>query len=142
MRKYEKYKSSKEAVWYDSIPVNWVSTKMRKVFSERKEKVSDKDYPPLSVGKMGVVPQLDTAVKTDNGDNRKLKMMALLSCFVKVCDISICVWTYSMFALLSIIQKPPSCTKRIFSALLGSCNIPASILVWLWMCAFLSMVCQ
>lgn len=72
MRKYEKYKSSKEAVWYDSIPVNWVSTKMRKVFSERKEKVSDKDYPPLSVGKMGVVPQLDTAVKTDNGDNRKL----------------------------------------------------------------------
>lgn len=72
MRKYEKYKSSKEAVWYDSIPVNWVSTKMRKVFSERREKVSDKDYPPLSVGKMGVVPQLDTAVKTDNGDNRKL----------------------------------------------------------------------
>lgn len=72
MRKYEKYKSSKEAVWYDGIPVNWVSTKMRKVFSERREKVSDKDYPPLSVGKMGVVPQLDTAVKTDNGDNRKL----------------------------------------------------------------------
>lgn len=72
MKRYEKYKSSKEAVWYDSIPVNWVSTKMRKVFSERREKVSDKDYPPLSVGKMGVVPQLDTAVKTDNGDNRKL----------------------------------------------------------------------
>lgn len=72
MRRYGKYKSSKEAVWYDSIPVNWVSTKMRKVFSERREKVSDKDYPPLSVGKMGVVPQLDTAVKTDNGDNRKL----------------------------------------------------------------------
>lgn len=45
---------------------------MREVFSERREKVSDKDYPPLSVGKMGVVPQLDTAVKTDNGDNRKL----------------------------------------------------------------------
>lgn len=72
MKKYEEYKNSKEAVWYDSIPVNWVSTKMRKVFSERREKVSDKDYPPLSVGKMGVVPQLDTAVKTDNGDNRKL----------------------------------------------------------------------
>lgn len=32
--------------------------------------------------------------------------------------------------------------EKIFSALLGSCNIPASILVWLWMCAFLSMVCQ
>ena len=51
MRRYEKYKSSKEAVWYNSIPVNWVSTKMRKVFSERREKVSDKDYPFFPLGK-------------------------------------------------------------------------------------------
>lgn len=72
MKKYDKYKQAEEAIWYDSIPISWTSTKMREVFSERKEKVSDKDYPPLSVGKMGVVPQLDTAVKTDNGDNRKL----------------------------------------------------------------------
>ena len=72
MKKYDKYKQAEEAVWYDSIPISWTSTKMREVFSERREKVSDKDYPPLSVGKMGVVPQLDTAVKTDNGDNRKL----------------------------------------------------------------------
>lgn len=33
---------------------------------------SDKEYPPLSVAKIGVVPQLVTAVKTDSGDNRKL----------------------------------------------------------------------
>ncbi len=46
--------------------------KMRAIFSERNTKVSDKDYPALSVGKMGVVPQLETAVKTDNGDNRKM----------------------------------------------------------------------
>lgn len=72
MKKYDKYKQAEEAVWYDRIPISWTSTKMREVFSERREKVSDKDYPPLSVGKMGVVPQLDTAVKTDNGDNRKL----------------------------------------------------------------------
>ena len=72
MKKYDKYKQAEETVWYDSIPISWTSTKMREVFSERREKVSDKDYPPLSVGKMGVVPQLDTAVKTDNGDNRKL----------------------------------------------------------------------
>ena len=69
MKKYDKYKQAEETVWYDSIPISWTSTKMREVFSERREKVSDKDYPPLSVGKMG---QLDTAVKTDNGDNRKL----------------------------------------------------------------------
>lgn len=68
---YEKYKDSR-AVWIDSIPFNWESRKVRELFVERKIKVSDKDYAPLSVSKAGVVPQLDTAVKTDNGDNRKL----------------------------------------------------------------------
>ena len=34
--------------------------------------VSDKDYPPLSVTKDGILPQLDTAVKTLYGDKRKL----------------------------------------------------------------------
>ncbi len=70
--KYPKYCATTEAVWFASIPETWRTTKMRSVFSERNEKVSDKDYAPLSVGKMGVVPQLETAVKTDNGDNRKL----------------------------------------------------------------------
>lgn len=70
--KYPKYYSYIEAVWYQWLPENWQSLKMRQIFSERNIKVSDKDYPALSVGKMGVVPQLDTAVKTDNGDNRKL----------------------------------------------------------------------
>ena len=70
--RYEEYISTPEAVWFDSIPASWRATKMRAVFLERNEKVSDKDFAPLSVGKMGVVPQLETAVKTDNGDNRKL----------------------------------------------------------------------
>lgn len=61
-----------EAIWFYSVPESWKSTKMRELFSERREKVSDKDYSALSVGRMGVVPQLETAVKTDNGDNRKL----------------------------------------------------------------------
>ena len=69
---YIKYINTPEAVWFSSIPNKWRATKMRELFSERNIKVSDKDYPALSVGKMGVVPQLDTAVKTDNGDNRKL----------------------------------------------------------------------
>ena len=72
MKKYDEYKRVDEAIWYNTIPENWNSTKMRELFSERREKVSDKDFPPLSVGKMGVVPQLDSAVKSDNGDNRKL----------------------------------------------------------------------
>lgn len=72
MMAYTEYISTPEAVWFPSVPNNWRATKMRELFSERNTKVSDKDYPALSVGKMGVVPQLDTAVKTDNGDNRKL----------------------------------------------------------------------
>ena len=70
--RYEKYISVPDAIWFDAVPDSWCALKMRGVFSERNTKVSDKDYPALSVGKMGVVPQLDTAVKTDNGDNRKL----------------------------------------------------------------------
>lgn len=72
MMAYNSYISTPEAVWFSSVPYTWRATKMRELFSERNTKVSDKDYPALSVGKMGVVPQLDTAVKTDNGDNRKL----------------------------------------------------------------------
>lgn len=70
--RYEKYISVPDAIWFDVVPDSWRALKMRGVFSERNTKVSDKDYPALSVGKIGVVPQLDTAVKTDNGDNRKL----------------------------------------------------------------------
>ena len=72
MKKYGEYVATPEAIWFTDIPSDWRSTKMREVFSERNTKVSDKDFSALSVGKMGVVPQLETAVKTDNGDNRKL----------------------------------------------------------------------
>ncbi|CEE92844.1 hypothetical protein XNA1_3150001 [Xenorhabdus nematophila str. Anatoliense] len=41
-------------------------------FEERRQKVSDKDYQPLSVTMGGIVPQIETAAKTDAGDNRKL----------------------------------------------------------------------
>ena len=42
------------------------------LFEERRETVSDKDYPALSVTQKGIVPQLDNAAKTLAGDNRKL----------------------------------------------------------------------
>lgn len=58
--------------WFGEIPSHWDCKKIGSLFTERKVKVSDKEYPPLSVAKIGVVPQLDTAVKTDAGDNRKL----------------------------------------------------------------------
>ena len=58
--------------WLREIPSHWDCKKIGSLFTERKVKVSDKEYPPLSVAKIGVVPQLDTAVKTDAGNNRKL----------------------------------------------------------------------
>ncbi len=58
--------------WIGQIPKHWEVSKIRSHFKERRTKVSDKDYPALSVAREGIVPQLETAVKTDNGDNRKL----------------------------------------------------------------------
>lgn len=72
MKRYVKEISTPQAVWFNYLPNGWRATKIRELFSERNIKVSDKEFEPLSIGKMGVVPQLDTAVKTDNGDNRKL----------------------------------------------------------------------
>ena len=58
--------------WIRDIPVDWELSKIGAVYEERNVKVSDNDYVPLSVTKKGIVPQLETAAKTDNGDNRKL----------------------------------------------------------------------
>ena len=58
--------------WIGDIPKGWNIDTIGNLYTLRNEKVSDKDYPPLSVTKMGIVPQLETAAKTDDGDNRKL----------------------------------------------------------------------
>ena len=71
MQKYSEYMAV-PAPWLGELPSHWDAQKIGALFSERKTKVSDKDYQPLSVAKIGVVPQLETAVKTDAGDNRKL----------------------------------------------------------------------
>ena len=71
MRSFSKIKSV-DANWLGKIPEHWDCKKVRSLFTCRNEKVSDKDFAPLSVSKMGVVPQLETAVKSDAGDNRKL----------------------------------------------------------------------
>ena len=70
MEKYEY--TPTEAKWINKIPSHWECKKIGSLFIQRNEKVSDKDYAPLSVSKNGVVPQLEAAVKTDAGDNRKL----------------------------------------------------------------------
>lgn len=58
--------------WIGTIPQNWQLSKIGSLYTQRNEKVSDKDYQPLSVTMQGILPQLATAAKTDDGDNRKL----------------------------------------------------------------------
>lgn len=58
--------------WIGRIPKEWKTTKLGTLYTQRYEKVSDKDYAPLSVTMQGILPQLETAAKTDDGDNRKL----------------------------------------------------------------------
>jgi hypothetical protein len=71
MQRYAEYISC-SSPWLGYIPAHWQCKKVGSLFSERKTKVSDKEYVPLSVAKSGIIPQLSTAVKTDAGDNRKL----------------------------------------------------------------------
>ena len=59
--------------WLPEVPEGWEVKKVRQHFRLRSEKVSEKDYPPLSVAKIGVVPQLaDVAISMAEGDTRKL----------------------------------------------------------------------
>lgn len=58
--------------WIGDIPKNWNMSKIGSLYTQRNEKVSDKEYQPLSVTMQGVLPQLASAAKTDDGDNRKL----------------------------------------------------------------------
>ncbi|MBD9361755.1 restriction endonuclease subunit S [Methylomonas fluvii] len=57
--------------WIGEIPTHWDLQRIGTAFEERSEKVSDTDYPPLSVSMGGIVPQMESVAKTDNNDNRK-----------------------------------------------------------------------
>lgn len=70
MKRYEKYKNT-DLQWIKEIPYDWSLCRISAVFNERNEKVSDKDFMPLSVTKNGIVPQLEDAAKSDAHDNRK-----------------------------------------------------------------------
>ncbi len=67
---YAEYKAS-GVEWLGDVPSLWDVSRLGKHFDERREKVSDKDFEPLSVTMKGIVPRLETAAKTDAGDNRK-----------------------------------------------------------------------
>lgn len=58
--------------WIGKIPEHWEASKIGQLYDNRYVRVSDKDFEPLSVTMQGILPQLETAAKTDDGDNRKL----------------------------------------------------------------------
>lgn len=72
--RYKSYSGYKDTglEWLGAIPEHWDVKRLGQFFEERREKVSDKDYSPLSVTMQGIVPQLENAAKSDAGDNRKL----------------------------------------------------------------------
>lgn len=71
MERYREYKES-GVKWLGEIPSHWEVKRLGSFFSERKEKVSDQVFAPLSVTKQGIFPQLENVAKTNDGDNRKL----------------------------------------------------------------------
>lgn len=58
--------------WGGEIPEYWKVGRIGGLYELRNQKVSDKDFMPLSVTMKGILPQLETAAKTNDGDNRKL----------------------------------------------------------------------
>ena len=74
IKEYKRYPSYKNSgvEWIGDIPEGWEIQKLYVQFEFRDEKVSDKDYPPLSVTYGGVVPQMDNVAKAvADGNARK-----------------------------------------------------------------------
>lgn len=68
--RYPEYKPS-GAEWMADVPAHWAVRRIGFYFDERREKVSDTEFAALSVTRNGIVPQLETAAKTDDNDNRR-----------------------------------------------------------------------
>ncbi len=58
--------------WIGEIPADWQIKRIGHLFQNRNGKVNDTDYPPLSVSKGGIVPQMENVAKSDANDNRKM----------------------------------------------------------------------
>lgn len=96
--------------WIGNIPEHWKVNRIGSIYKTRNIKVSDRDYPALSVTMKGVLPQLETAAKTNAHDDRKLVKKGDFainsrsdrrgSCGIAECDGSV--------SLINIILEPLS----------------------------------
>ena len=71
MAGYDSYKDS-GVKWIGQVPSHWEVKRLASFFQERRTKVSDKEYAPLSVTKKGIFPQLENVAKSKDSENRKL----------------------------------------------------------------------
>lgn len=69
--RYERYQDT-GIPWLGEIPEGWGLLPLSQHLKERKQKVSDTDFEPLSVTKNGIFKQLENVAKSDDGNNRKL----------------------------------------------------------------------
>lgn len=122
MENNHKYIKASKIDWIQIIPNHWQEVRLGSVFNERKEKVSDKDFPALSVTKKGVVPQLENAAKSNDGDNRKLVLngdFAINSRSDRKGSSGISVYDGSV-SLIYIILKPIDIVPQFSQYLLKS----------------------
>ena len=73
MSHYKPYPAYRDSgvEWIGQVPEHWDVKRLGFFFEERREKVSDIDFPALSVTMGGVVPQIEGVAKTEDNDNRK-----------------------------------------------------------------------
>lgn len=67
---YPKYKDS-GIEWIGEIPAEWEIEKISSIFKFPKDKVSDKEYEPLSVTYGGIKKRIENAAKSADGTDRK-----------------------------------------------------------------------
>lgn len=125
MAKYKAYPEYKDSgvEWLGEIPAHWNIKRLGQFFDERREKVSDKDYPALSVTMQGIVPQLDTAAKTEAGDNRKLVLkddFVINSRSDRKGSAGVSRLNGSV-SLISIVMRPRNINPKFAHHLLRSC---------------------
>jgi type I restriction enzyme S subunit len=122
-QKYSEYKDS-GVKWLGEIPRGWELTRLGTRFIERRTKVSDKDYPALSVTKNGTVPQLANAAKTNDGDNRKLvkKGDFVINSRSDRKGSSGIAYQDGSVSLINIVMKPKNIEPRYCNYLLKSYN--------------------
>lgn len=63
-----------DTTWLGSLPDGWTTIELGLVYDERKVKIKEQGYEPLSVTMNGIVPQLASAVKAAEDSDRKLVM--------------------------------------------------------------------